>query len=219
MKFAFLRATCPRISWLTAFCFALLAATAAAHETGQTIPDPGFRPESEHAQAFVAQLGAARIAVLPSIIRRADRTAHSFASQQQVVALLNDAGIIAAVAKPKRIDRGPLRRTSQWEVFEYGLLDISEALDRYDTGTEFILVVEFLIPEGQEVYAIETYILDKDGNNAFSFLLNSHHEIFASARLRTKDSTEAARTEMISNATGLVIAALQRQLDLVSNES
>ena len=165
------------------------------------------------------QLGAARIAVLPSIIRRPERTAHSFASQQLAVALLNDAGIISALAKPKRIDRGPLRRTSQWEVFDYGLLDISEALQRYDTNTEFVLVVEFLVPGGQEIFAIESYILDKDGNNAFSFLLNSHHEMFASARLRAKDSTEAARTKMFSDATRLVVTALQRQLELVSDQA
>jgi hypothetical protein len=191
----------------------MLTATTMAHETGETIAAPGFRPESEHAQAFLDQLSSARVAVLPSIIRRADRCAHSFASQQQAVALLNDTGIIGAVAKPKRIDRGPLRRVSQWEVFEYGLLDISEALESYETDTEFILVVEFLIPQGQEVFAIESYILDRQGNNAFSFLLNSHHEIFASAKLRAKGTSEEARAEMISAATRLVVNALQRQIE------
>ena len=79
--------------------------------------------------------------------------------------------------------------------------------------------MEFLVPGGQEIFAIESYILDKDGNNAFSFLLNSHHEMFASARLRAKDSTEAARTKMFSDATRLVVTALQRQLELVSDQA
>jgi hypothetical protein len=207
-----------RTPFLPAICIGLLAATAAAHETGQTIPDPGFRPESPHSEAFIDQLDATTLAVLPSMVRRPDRTAHSFASQEQMVASLNDAGIITALAKPKRIDRGPLRWASQWEIFEYGLLDISEALERNDTGTEFIMVVEFLVPTGQDVFGIECYIVDKDGNNAFSFLMNSHHEIFVSAQLRAENSTEAARTEMISDATRLVVKALQRQIELASNE-
>lgn len=216
MKRASIRSALSGHCCLTAICITLLATTGAAHEHSQTIPDPGFRPESAHAGAFIDQLSAATVAVLPSMVRRADRTAHSFASQQQVVTLLNESGLIAAVSKPKRIDRGPLRRNSQWEVFDYGLLDLSEALERYRTGTDFILVVEFLIPDGQEVFGIECYILDQSGNNAFSFVLNSHHEIFASARLRAQDSSEAARADMISNATRIVIAALQRQIDRLS---
>ena len=217
MKRASIRPDHSRALCLPAFCIALLAAAAAAHELEQKIPDPGFRPESPHAAAFLDQRNAASFAVLPTMVRRPDRTAHSFASQEQLVASLNEAGIISALAKPKRIDRGPLRRAAQWEIFEYGLIDVAEALERYDTGTEFILVMEILVPGGQEVFGIECYIVDKDGNNAFSFLLNSHHEIFDSAQLRADDSTEAARTAMISDATRLVVTALQRQLELVSD--
>jgi len=82
-----------------------------------TYADPGFRPESQYAATFLDTAGTTTIAVLPTLIRRTDRTAHSFSSQQQIVDFLADAGIATAVAKPQRIDLGPLRRPSQWEIF------------------------------------------------------------------------------------------------------
>lgn len=194
-------------------CLIFLSLPAIAHEPERTIPDPGYRPECEHAQMFLEMLDTATVAVLPSLIRRAERTAHSFDSQQLIVTLLNDAAIVSAVPKPKRIKLAPLRRPSQWEMFEYGMETVSHALQRYDTETDFTVVMEFIIPDGQEIFGIEIYILNKQGENAFSFLLNAHHEIFAEAKLRARNSTEDARGAMIMKATTTAIEALRLQID------
>ena len=129
---------------LTAFSLAVVA-----DEPVQTILDPGFRPESQYAAAFLDDTRTPTIAVLPAIIRRADRTALSFASQQQIVAFLNESGIATAVTKPLRIDLGPLRRRSQWEIFQFTAESIAESLERYETGTDYTLVMEFLVPGDQ----------------------------------------------------------------------
>ncbi len=184
-----------------------------ADEPTQMTSDPGFRPESEHAAAFLDALGNTSIAVLPSIVRRTDRTAHSFASQEQIVAYLNDSGLASAVTKPRRVDLGPLRRPSQWELFQYGEEKITETLGGYDTGTDYTLLMEFLVPEESAVFGIEVYLMDRQGRSAFSFLLNSHHEMFSRARIFARNSTEGARGEMIENATGVGLDALRLQIE------
>ncbi len=184
-----------------------------ADDPGQTISDPGFRPESEYAATFLDTVDAAKIAVLPTLVRRAGRTAHSFSSQQQIVEFLAESG--TATAKPQRIDLGPLRRPSQWEIFQYGAQSVTEKLRGYETGADYTLVMEFLVPDDQAVFGIDVYIMDRQGRSAFSFLLNSHHELFADAKLVAKNSSEASRDKMIENATRVGLAALKAQIGQV----
>ena len=186
------------------------------HESEEKSPVPGFRPESEHAAAFLDSVSDARIAVLPTMVRRVNRTAHSFASQRQIVAFLNDSKITTAVAKPRRIDLGPLRRPSQWDIFRYGARSVAENLEGYETGADYILVMEFLVPDDQSVFGIETYIVDLQGRNAFSFLLNSHHEMFSDATLVARNSSEDERSKMIENATRVGLLALKAQIERAS---
>ena len=200
-------------SWtLIAACLAFLSLSATAHEPETTTPDPGFRAQSEYAQAFLDSLDTATVAILPAIIRRADRSAHSFASQRQIVDSLNDVRITNAVAKPKRIDLGPLPRHSQWQIFDNGMQGIARSIEEYQSDADFTLVMEFLVPGNQSVFGIQCYILDSQGRNAFSFLVNSHHQIFADANLVAENSTEAARARMIEEATRVGLAALIRQI-------
>jgi hypothetical protein len=195
--------------WLTVFCL-----TAAAHEAENTTPYPGFRPECEHAESFLAALDTASIAVLPTIVRRSERTAHSFASQAQAHALLNEIGIGTAATKSRRVKMLPLQRVSQWDLFQYGLGTIATALEGYETDADYTLVMEILVPDNSEVFGIEVYVLDQQRRNAFSFLLNSHHQMFVDAKLRARNSSEAARTKMIEDATRVGIMALQQQIDI-----
>jgi len=187
-----------------------------ADEPGQTISDPGFRPESAYAADFLDAVGNTKIAVLPTLIRRVDRTAHSFASQAQIVAFLNEAGIATAVTKPRRIDLGPLRRPSQWEIFQYGAESIAANLGDYETGADYTLVMELLVPDDQSVFGVEVYIVDRQGQSAFSFLLNSHHQMFSDAKLFASKSSEDARNKMIEHATRVGLEALVAQIELAT---
>ena len=204
----------PRLprTWSLVLAVTIFSVSVHAHETAQTIPDPGFRPESEYAAAFLDTVGAAKIAVLPTLVRRTTRTAHSFESQQQIITFVNESGISTALTNPRRIDLGPLRRPSQWEIFQYGATSIAEILQGYETGTDYALVIEVLVPHDQAVFGIEVYIMDRQGQSAFSFLLNSHHQMFREADLTAKGSSEEARTAMIKKATSLGLAALTAQI-------
>ena len=194
--------------------FGLAASAAMADQPHQTIPDPGYRPDAYYDPQFVTNLETATVAVLPTIVRRSERSACSFDSQQQILESLGDLGI-DAVRKPRRIDPGPIRRPSQWEIFQYGARSVSESLQGYDTVTDYTLVMEILVPDSQAVFGIEVYIVDAESKHMLSFLLNSHHEMFAEATLLASDSSEDARNRMIRKATKVGLAALDEQLELL----
>jgi hypothetical protein len=58
-------------------------------------------------------------------------------------------------------------------------------------------------------------IVNEAGENAFSLLLNEHHQMFAEAGLVAGDS-QAARDAMIENATRVAMQALNQQLARVA---
>lgn len=185
---------------------------APAHEAGEPGPEPGFRPESPYASAFVESFGTATIAVYPTMIRRSGRTAHSFQSQAEVIAILTQDGV-PTIRASKRIDLGSLVGGSQWEVAQAGLERVADAISGGLGEAQYHLVLEFLLPVSDgEIFGIECYVLDQQGNNAMSFLLNSHHRIFADARLRAKNNSETARAEMHTKATAVAIEALRAQI-------
>ena len=94
----------------------LFAVPAMAHETDELLDQPGFRPDSAHAAAFVAALDSATIAVHPAIVRRSERTAHSFETRSEAIALLEAAGVSASRGNV-RADLGRLFGSSQWGLF------------------------------------------------------------------------------------------------------
>ncbi len=204
-----------RLSWLLVIVgLAVSSSGVAGDKPQQAIPDPGYRPDGYYQTDFAEALDTATIAVLPTIVRRAERSACSFDSQQQILDSLGALGI-AAVNKPRRVDPGPLRRSSQWEIFRHGASSVSETLATYDTGADFTLVMEILVPDSQAVFGIEVYIVNAEGQHVLSFLLNSHHQVFADAGLKARNSSEEARSKMIAKATSVGLAALQQQLDLL----
>ncbi|MBT8083466.1 MAG: hypothetical protein KJO56_13660 [Gammaproteobacteria bacterium] len=204
------RRRAPRIS--VALGLALLVSLAAAHEPRELLDDPGFRPDSPHAAAFVESLETATIAVHPTLIRRAGRTAHSFESQAQIIDRLNADGI-TAVRGTRRIDLGPLYGMPQWDVFQADMQAVAEAVMGLQPAAQYHLVLEFLFPvSDQEIFGIECYVLDQQGNNVMSFLLNAHHRAFVAARLSASDTSEAARDAMNTRATTLAMDALQANI-------
>ncbi len=191
----------------------LLCGSALAHEPHDTMPVPGYRPDSAYAQEFVDSAGSMTVTVLPTLVRRMERTGHSLSSQRAIVDFLNAGGIASASAKSKRLDLGRLLHASQWELFEYGSRTLAKTLADYETGSDYTFVMEILLPEGNAVFGIEIYILDSEGRNAFSFLLNDHHEVFAEGHLIAPDSSQAAREQMMMDATMVGLRALQMQLE------
>ena len=174
---------------------------------------PGYRPDSEYSAVFIDEIETMTIAVLPTMIRHVEKTSHSSDSQQAIIELLNESGI-SAVPWNRQIDLGQAMQNSQWQFFENGLSAVSDVVKGYDSGTDYVMVIELLTPDDQSIFGIEIYIVDLDGRNAFSFLLNDHHQLFNDANLVAADTSEEARGAMIESATVLAVHALNQQIRL-----
>ena len=201
------------IQLLTAALLMALPLPAFGHEADGTIPDPGFRPDSAYTPAFLAALDNTSIAVHPTIVRREGRTAHSFASQDQIIAALGEKKMASLVPGRLRIDLGRLPQVSQWQTFQNSMARIAEKLRDRQTVAEYHLFIELLFPVDHTVFGIHCYVLDRNGENAFSFLLNSHHRIFADARLTANGKSQSARNELTERATRVGISALTAQVE------
>ena len=192
----------------------VMAIPVLAHETQEKVEDPGFRPESGQASAFIESFDAATIAVYPSIIRKVDRTAYSYTSRERIITSLNDGGTTTAIVANSRINMGVRHGRSQWEWFQNGIQAVSREVQKKARDVDYSMAMEILFPPGnQYVFGVHIYILDRNGENAFSFLLNSHHRSFVDANMVVEDSSEAAHTRVIEKATQLGLAALRAQID------
>ena len=205
-EFLFLRAA--------AACLAILLLQGCTHETAKNIIDPAYRPPSENSAEFITALKTTTIAVYPSIVRTPEETSYSVKSQQQIVSLLNEKKMTTAVAKPGAIDPGELKGKSQWDMFSNDLHQLAAELKSQKPAAQYNLVMEFLLPPGnQAIFGIHCYVFDRHGENAFSFLLNSHHRLFVDAGLSAGDSSAASRAKLIEKATKAGVTALIQQVN------
>jgi hypothetical protein len=128
--------------------------------------------------------------------------------------MLNEKQVTAAVAKAGTIDPGELKGEGQWGIFQNDLKTIAEQLKGFDSDADYSLVMEVLFPPNRPaVFGIHCYVYDRQGENAFSFLLNSHHKLFVDADMTAEDSSEASRAAMMEKATKVGVTALMQQID------
>ena len=195
-------------------CLAILSLNGCLDDSEQTIIGPAYRPHSENATVFRKALETATIAVYPSIVRTLEETSYSVKSQQQIVSLLNDKQITTAVARAIPVDPGVLVSGPQWAIFQNDMHKIADELKRQKSDTNYSLVMAIVFPPGnQSIFGIHCYIINHKGENAFSFLLNSHHPLFVEANLTARNSSETSRAMLIEKATRVGLHALIKQLE------
>ncbi len=205
--------SCRFVGKTVAVCVATLLLHGCAGGTQQQSIAPAYRPDSQYAPAFLEAAETATIAVYPSIVRSPETTAFSVASQQQIVSLLNETELTSAVAADGNIDPAELKGESQWDMFRNDMWVIATKLRERPTEKQYNLVMEILFPPGgRAVFGIHCYIFDQQGNNAFSFLLNSHHKLFVDAGLVASDASDASQSMLIDKATKVGVAALIQQI-------
>jgi hypothetical protein len=206
------------LRWGAALLLALLVwGPAPADETEKKLGSPGFRPSSARADAFVKAVGSAPIAVFPTVVRNIGRgTSYDRASQKEIVRLLKDNGLGGGEAVEREIDPGKLEGKSQWEVFQAAMETLGKEVAKAKVQSDYALVVEILIPptpsKGVAIWGIHCYVLDREGANAFSFLLNSHHQMFMDAALKTQDGSAKGQGELVARAVRTALKALTRQV-------
>ena len=199
---------------LVTACLALLLLNGCAQTSHTHAINPAYRPASENATEFVQTLNTSTVAVYPSIIRTLEETSYSESSQRQIVSLLNAKKMTTAVANKSTIDPGALKSPPQWDIFINDMQTIADNLKSKKSDAQYNLVMEILFPPGnQSVWGIHCYVFDEQGNNAFSFLLNSHHKLFIDAKLTAMDGSAASREKLVEKATQVGVTALVQQVN------
>ena len=190
----------------------------AAHETEKKVGSPGFRPSSAGADAFVKAVGSAPIAVFPTVVRAiGGGTSYDRASQEEIVLLLKDNRLGGGKALERKLDAGKLEGNSQWEAFQAGMDALGKEVAKAEVQCDYALIVELLIPPYRSnevaVWGIHCYVLDREGANAFSFLLNSHHKMFVDTTLRTQDRSAEGQEKLVAAAVRTAMKAFKRQVE------
>lgn len=176
----------------------------------------GFRPETELASTFADDVKTAKIAVFPTIVRDPYISRYSTDSCQLIVEFLEKRGLGTPEMADTQFYLGEPQGRSQFEFFEKGLRAVGEQVASSQVTADYIVVVEVLFPPRRpgitEVFGIHVYVVTSSGENAFSFLLNSHHDSFANARLSTGKDTARSKEKLAIKATTVAMEALHAQL-------
>ena len=195
-----------------------------AVDTELTVPAPGFRPESDHSEAFLSSVGTCQMVVFPTVVRRKSTSNDGVimsinkASQQAILKHLTKKNIAESNACMTELDLNWTGGKSQWDFFESSMKLMAEQVKQSYPETDYYLALELLIvprPNGRlAVFGVHVYILDRAGNNAFSFLLNSHHQLFISAELYTENSSKESIEKLIVKSTQVALQALEQQVQV-----
>lgn len=207
------------LRWGAALLLALLAwGPTAADETEKKLGSPGFRPPIARADAFVKAVGSAPIAVFPTIVRNiGGGTSYDRASQKEIVRLLKDNDLGGGEALERKLDSGKLEGNSQLQAFHAVMATLGKEVAKAKVRSDYAFVVEVLIhPDRSKefaVWGIHCYVLDREGANAFSFLLNSHHKMFVDAALKTQDQSAQGKEKLVAGAVRTALNALKQQVE------
>lgn len=199
---------------VTALLVSGSAFSSAAHSSEEATA-PGFRPKSKLANTFLEHLGSSRIAVLPTVIRTKTTTTFSQASQEAVVDFLKEHKLGVPVARKVKLDMGELKGKYQFDWFQNDRMRLGKIV-KTQSGADYYMALEYLVPKFPSgdiaVFGVHIYVLDANGENAFSFLLNSHHKILVEAGLKSADSSDQGREALVLKGTDVALDALLQQI-------
>ena len=160
----------------------------------KNISNPGFRPESVLEQAFINSYKKSTFIIYPTITRSIDTTTWSEALSKEFAQNLKRDENLTIRLSQNTLDPGELMGKSQFQFFMYDMVRLGNGIKMKKGNTAYSIIPEILFePERQGtlfVFGIHVFILDKEGENAFSFLLNSHHELFVEAKLYAYNPNE-----------------------------
>lgn len=182
---------------------------------GPAMDVPGYRPECEGAERFLAEVGTSRIAVLPAVVRTRQGTRFSAPSQKAAVDFLKEHGLGRPEARKIEPDLGEPEGQFQFALFQSDMQKLGPITSKLPDHDYSLTIVQLVTPtpdQGLAVGGIHIYLLDAQGSNAFSFLLNSHHKALNDAKLRSAAAADKDLDALVVKATAVALESLRRQV-------
>lgn len=202
----------------------LASGNAFADRPKALLSQPGYRPapEAGEAELFCKRAGEMSITVFPTAVRTREGTFYDAASGTSIAASATAAKIGTVSASGSEVALGEITGKGQYDLFQRGLARLCSHVAEHPVESQYVLLVECLltpIPSGgQAVGGIHCYVVDSVGKNAFSFLLNSHHRLFAEGTLRADDPSAEARAVLVNRSGELAVEALGQQISQAKPE-
>jgi len=162
--------------------------------------NPGFLVESDLNQAFINSYKESKFIIYPTITRAIDTTNWSeLLSETFSQKLKRDENLDISLNKDL-LNPGELIGAGQFEFFKNDMERLANEVRLKKEESDYFIIPEILFaPKSSEtlfVFGIHIFILNKEGENAFSFLLNSHHELFIDAKLYAYSPNESDLEEL-----------------------
>jgi len=193
----------------------LLAGLVVCCSAGVAVAD-GFRPQSGLEGAFLEAFRDARIVVYPANIRTPDRTGFSVAVRNAVAEHLRGAGVAEVSVSDEALSLGKPDEGAQFRIFEGSLDKVAARLRKHAAPGDYAVLFDVVFPPSRsrqiEIFGIHVYIVTGDGENVFSFLLNSHHDSFVAAMLRSTDRSAKGREALALRSVAVAMQALDEQM-------
>lgn len=182
--------------------------------------DPGFRPLSDDNSEIVFRnnIDKIGITVFPTVIHYMNYSEYHRNSSDRICVFIEKYHIGNPQAVSQEIDLRDSLSPVQWDIFQKSKSAFARYLREVPIDTEYAFLMECLVAPGraetERIGGIQCYLLDAQGRNVFSFLLNSHHQLFINSQLYTEDSSLESRGRLIEKATDVAMRALRLQLNL-----
>ena len=151
------------------------------------ISNPGFRPESTLDQTFIDSFKESKFIIYPAITRTPNTTTWSKSLSEQFIQNLNSVEKLDIGFSKEKLDPGELKGQAQYQFFQNDMESLGSKIKKKKENVDYCIIPEILFEPQRKgtlfVFGIHLFILNKEGENVFSFLLNSHHPLFVEAKL------------------------------------
>lgn len=160
----------------------------------KNISNPGFRPESDLDQAFINSYKESKFIIYPTITRTIDTTTWSKLLSKEFARNLKRDENLNIRLNENLLNPGELMGKSQFEFFKNDMEKLGNEIKVKKEKMDYCIIPEILFEPKRNgtlfVFGIHIFILNNEGENVFSFLLNSHHELFVEAKLYAYNPNE-----------------------------
>lgn len=178
----------------------------------------GFRPPvgEDIDIIFLENLDSSKITVFPTVIRSFDFVIYDLNSSEKIADFLSVNYGTEIQLNDIELDLSESDEITQWALFQKCMNIFSSHLYENPIESDYSILLEILITPtisgGLAVGGIQCYILNSDKENAFSFLINSHHNIFNNAEMNTESDNDENRDILILKATDVFLETFKEQL-------
>jgi len=181
------------------------------------ISNPGFRPESVLDQAFINSYKESKFIIYPTITRAIDTTTWSKVLSKEFAENLKIDQNLNIRLNENLINPGELIGKSQFEFFKNDMERLGNEIKMKKEKIDYCIIPEIIFEPKREgtlfVFGIHIFILNNEGENVFSFLLNSHHELFVEAKLYTYNPNENDLEELKQRCLDVGLKAFKLMLN------